>query len=117
MGQAIEKERRKGKTAPKWRSFQRRKGKKSRLTNGAHVDVLPSSWGTLYELTKLDDEAFRAACERRLGEMMEEQRETTGLNGGGRPSEKTRSRMDPVSSRPTLAAAGKTDTCVPSPSS
>jgi hypothetical protein len=31
-----------------------------RLTNRKHVSVLPPSWGTLYELTKLDDEQFDA---------------------------------------------------------
>lgn len=30
-----------------------------RLTNVTHVHHLPRSWGTLYELTKLDDEEFR----------------------------------------------------------
>lgn len=29
-----------------------------RLTDRAHVHALPPSWGTLYELTKLDDETF-----------------------------------------------------------
>jgi hypothetical protein len=29
-----------------------------RLANTAHVPHLPPSWGTLYELTRLDDEAF-----------------------------------------------------------
>jgi hypothetical protein len=32
-----------------------------RLTDRAHVHVLPPSWGTLYELTKLTDEQFAAA--------------------------------------------------------
>jgi N6-adenosine-specific RNA methylase IME4 len=32
-----------------------------RLTNRAHVHVLPPYWGTLYELTKLDDTGFEAA--------------------------------------------------------
>ncbi len=31
-----------------------------RLTNPTHVSVLPNAWGTLYELTKLDDETFCA---------------------------------------------------------
>lgn len=30
----------------------------SRLANRAHVPLLPPSWGTLYELTKLDDDTF-----------------------------------------------------------
>lgn len=32
-----------------------------RLTDTTHVSVLPPSWGTLYELTKLDDKTFKAA--------------------------------------------------------
>lgn len=31
-----------------------------KLSNPAHVQHLPPSWGTLYELTKLDDEQFEA---------------------------------------------------------
>ena len=31
-----------------------------RITNAAHAQLLPPSWGTLYELTKLDDAAFEA---------------------------------------------------------
>jgi hypothetical protein len=34
-----------------------------RLTNPAHMQLLPPSWGTLYELTKLDDEKFAELCE------------------------------------------------------
>src|ERR1700694_3128979 len=30
----------------------------TRLANRAHVHVLPPHWGTLYELTKLDDDAL-----------------------------------------------------------
>ena len=30
---------------------------------GTHVYRIPSSWGTLYELTKLDDETFQAALD------------------------------------------------------
>jgi N6-adenosine-specific RNA methylase IME4 len=32
--------------------------KDQRLSNGAHVHVLPPHWGTLYEMTKLSDESF-----------------------------------------------------------
>jgi N6-adenosine-specific RNA methylase IME4 len=32
-----------------------------RLSNPAHVQLLPASWGTLYELTKLSDEEFDQA--------------------------------------------------------
>lgn len=38
----------------------------SRLTNAAHVQLLPSSWGTLYELTKLDDDTWALALDRGL---------------------------------------------------
>lgn len=31
-----------------------------RITNPAHVQHLPNAWGTLYELTKLDDSTFQA---------------------------------------------------------
>ena len=31
-----------------------------RIANRAHVHVLPPSWGTLYELTKLPDDVFEA---------------------------------------------------------
>jgi len=34
-----------------------------RLSNPTHVSYLPSSWGTLYELTKLDDEQWGLALE------------------------------------------------------
>jgi hypothetical protein len=33
----------------------------SRITNPAHVQLLPFAWGTLYELTKLKGEAFEQA--------------------------------------------------------
>jgi N6-adenosine-specific RNA methylase IME4 len=32
--------------------------KDPRISNRAHVHVLPAAWGTLYELTKLDDDQF-----------------------------------------------------------
>ena len=35
-----------------------------RLANPTHVSLLPPSWGTLYELTKLPDDAFGEAIER-----------------------------------------------------
>lgn len=37
--------------------------KDGRLTNAKHVSLLPSSWGTLYELTKLDTPTFEKAIE------------------------------------------------------
>ena len=46
---------------------------------------------------------------RRIGELMEAQKESVGLNKGGRPKEKTGSATDPVSDTPkppTLAEAG-----------
>ncbi len=33
------------------------------LSNRAHVHVLPASWGTLYELTKLPPETLEAKIE------------------------------------------------------
>jgi hypothetical protein len=41
-------------------------GADRRLSKGAHVRDLPPSWGTLYELTKLDDETWGIAEERGL---------------------------------------------------
>jgi hypothetical protein len=35
----------------------------ARIANPAHVRLLPSSWGTLYELTKLDDGQWQHAPE------------------------------------------------------
>jgi N6-adenosine-specific RNA methylase IME4 len=37
-----------------------------RLANPKHVSLLPPSWGTLYELTKLDDESFDRAVEQNI---------------------------------------------------
>lgn len=37
--------------------------KDDRITNTEHVRYLPVAWGTLYQLTKLDDETFAAAIE------------------------------------------------------
>jgi hypothetical protein len=51
-----------------------------------------------------DAEAIRLEAERRLGQMMKKQKETVGLNEGGRP--KTGFSKNPVSSKPTLAEAG-----------
>lgn len=41
-------------------------GKDPRLTNPKHVSLLPASWGTLYELTKLSDEEFDAGVEKKI---------------------------------------------------
>jgi hypothetical protein len=38
----------------------------ARLSNPAHVQHLPASWGTLYELTKLSDEEFASAIEQQV---------------------------------------------------
>jgi hypothetical protein len=52
-----------------------------------------------------DAEAIRLEAERRLGQMMQAQKETDGLNKGGRP--KTGFSKHPVSSpKPTFAEAG-----------
>ncbi len=36
-------------------------GHDKRLTKATHVSLLPPSWGTLYQLTKLGDDEFNAA--------------------------------------------------------
>lgn len=38
----------------------------NRLSNPAHVQLLPASWGTLYELTKLSDEEFTSAVQQHV---------------------------------------------------
>ena len=37
-----------------------------RLTDRKHASVLPAHWGTLYELTKFDDEKFEQAVEQKI---------------------------------------------------
>jgi hypothetical protein len=49
-------------------------------------------------------EVLKLEAERKLGQLMEAQRETIGLNKGGRP--KTGVLKTPVSEKPTLAEAG-----------
>jgi Protein of unknown function (DUF3102) len=41
-------------------------GQDNRLSNPTHVSLLPASWGTLYELTKLSDEEFSSAVQQRV---------------------------------------------------
>src|SRR5690606_32625761 len=53
---------------------------------------------------EVDAAEIRIRAERRLGEMIVQQKETVGLNEGGRPK-KTGSDMEPVS-KPTLEQAG-----------
>ena len=53
-----------------------------------------------------DATEIRIRAERRLGEMLIEQKATVGLNQGGRPTEKTGPQQVPVSEPPTLAEAG-----------
>ena len=38
----------------------------ARLSNPAHVQLLPPSWGTLYELTKLSDDEFDSLLKKRI---------------------------------------------------
>ena len=54
---------------------------------------------------ELDATEIRIRAERRLGEMIQEQKETVGLNGGGRPK-KTGAEEEPVLQQPTLSDAG-----------
>jgi hypothetical protein len=49
-------------------------------------------------------EVLKLEAERKLGQLMQEQKETVGLNKGGRP--KTGFVENPVSSKPTLTEAG-----------
>jgi hypothetical protein len=49
-------------------------------------------------------EVLKFEAERKLGQLMQAQKETVGLNKGGRPQ--TRFVENPVSSKPTLAEAG-----------
>ena len=51
-----------------------------RLTNSEHVQNLPNSWGTLYELTKLDSETFAKALEDGTIHAEMERREALGLH-------------------------------------
>jgi hypothetical protein len=56
-----------------------------RLTKLSHVKVLPSSWGTLYELTKLDDKAFKTAMDKGLINPDMERSEVEKLLGKSKP--------------------------------
>lgn len=49
---------------------------------------------------------IRFRAERRIGELMAAQRDSSGLSAGGRPSEKTGSKTNPVSAAPTLEEVG-----------
>jgi phage N-6-adenine-methyltransferase len=53
---------------------------------------------------EIDASEIRFRAERRIGELMEAQKPF--MNEGGRPSEKTGSKTDPVSKAPTLSEAG-----------
>lgn len=56
---------------------------------------------------EIDAAEIRIRAERRLGEMIAEQRETVGMNRGAKGSVVTGSKRDPVKdTRPTLASAG-----------
>lgn len=55
---------------------------------------------------ELDAIEIRARAERRIGELIAAQKHTVGLHEGGRPANKTGSKLDPVFVKPTLADAG-----------
>lgn len=55
---------------------------------------------------EIDAAEIRIRAERRLGELIREQKETVGLNQGGRPPEKTTADEEGVLQQPTLAEAG-----------
>ena len=38
----------------------------NRLTNPAHVQLLPNSWGTLYEITKLSNDAWKYGIQKQI---------------------------------------------------
>ena len=50
-----------------------------KLLNSEHVQNLPNSWGTLYELTKLNSETFAKALEDGTIHAEMERREALGL--------------------------------------
>jgi hypothetical protein len=54
----------------------------SRITNTAHAQLLPFAWGTLYEISKLDDSAFEQALSSGAinPRMTREQARTVRLN-------------------------------------
>jgi hypothetical protein len=54
---------------------------------------------------EIDASEIRIRAERRLGEMIREQKQGDGLNEGGRPL-KTGTHTEPVNSAPTLASVG-----------
>jgi hypothetical protein len=58
---------------------------------------------------EIDAGEIRLRAERRVGELMALQRETVGLNTGGRPTKETPSTENAVSERPTLTQAGITN--------
>jgi N6-adenosine-specific RNA methylase IME4 len=53
-----------------------------RLTNSQHVGILPTSWGTLYELTKLDDATIARGIETGAIKPDMERREAQALRTG-----------------------------------
>lgn len=53
---------------------------------------------------EVDAAEIRIRAERKLGELIDQQKQTDGLNRGGRPSDKTGAKLEPVI--PTLAQAG-----------
>lgn len=58
---------------------------------------------------ELDAAEIRIRAERRIGELIQAQRVGTGLNTGGRPSEKPHAKTNEVSRLPTLKEAGIDD--------
>lgn len=56
-----------------------------RLTDPKHVSVLPPSWGTLYELTKLDDKTFKQAMAKGTINPEMERKDAEALLGKSKP--------------------------------
>lgn len=60
----------------------------ARIANRAHMRLLPNSWGTLYELTKLDDGAFDHAVTKGLIRPDMERKDAERLRQGERRAER-----------------------------
>ena len=72
------------------------------ISNRAHVHVLPPSWGTLYELTKLDAPTLQARIRDGTITPKIERRDVAKLRGGG--ARELTVDGQPVDSKPSLAA-------------
>ena len=76
-----------------------------RISNAAHVQYLPPSWGSLYELTKLDDEQFEHGIEAGIIRPDVQRREITAILKTPLPQNEIHE--DCVSSLDELIQAGR----------